>query len=207
MTSAADELDWLSSALLADVPGGVCVAAPSIEPQIDFAKAVGRAYTFAFEAGDNLAFHVAVADARPGDLLVGVCGARVEVGVFGDLLATAAWHAGLAGLVTDGLIRDRADLAALGFAVFAAGRAPSKAAKDHAGRHGVPVPLGSHTVAPGDLICADDDGIVVVPADRIHATLAAARALHSKESTVRGRLREGETTISALGLDVDRNER
>jgi 4-hydroxy-4-methyl-2-oxoglutarate aldolase len=200
MSAAADDLRWLSSALLADALGATSSTA-AIHAQVDGARAIGPAYTFGFRPGDNLAFHVAVAAARPGDVLVAVCGTRAEAGVFGELLATAARHRGIAGVVTDGLIRDRADIAALGFPAFAGGRSPRKASKDDPGRQRAPVQLGRLPVSSGDLVCADDDGIVVVPSAQVSAALTAARDLHARESAVRERLGRGETTLSALGLD------
>jgi 4-hydroxy-4-methyl-2-oxoglutarate aldolase len=196
----SDAIEGLSVSLLADARGGRGLLARSIVAQAEHVTCVGWAYPFAFRAGDNLAFHVAIAHAPPGSVLVATCGSPTEHGVFGAILGEAARQAGIVGLVTDGYIRDRRQSADAGFPVFAAGRCARKSDKQDEGRQDAAVLFGPERVAPRDLVCADDDGVVVVPGDEVAATLESARRLPEQEAVVLGRIAAGETSLSALAL-------
>jgi 4-hydroxy-4-methyl-2-oxoglutarate aldolase len=202
MTSP-DRLSGLSSALLSDSSDRCRVLPRNVRSMVSGCTAVGPAFTFEFEPGDNLAVHRAVAAAPRGSVLVGACHEPAEVGVFGAILATAAHRAGLAGLVTDAFVRDREMLRAAGFPVFASGCAPRKATKQSPGRLQVTVTFGAQAVAPGDLVCADDDGIVTVPRDDVAIALAQAADSRALEETLIERVRSGETTLKVLGIDDD----
>ncbi len=193
----------LSSSLLADASDRSRVLPRNIRPVLSSLTAVGSAFTFEFEPGDNLAVHRAVAAAPQGTVLVGSCHEPTEVGVFGEILATGARCRGLAGLVTDAFVRDREMLRATGFPVFAAGCTPRKATKRSPGTLQVTVTFGAQSVTPGDLVCADDDGITVVPHADIEMVLEHAARLRALEEKVLERVRQGETTLKALGIDDD----
>ena len=205
--SLAAETPGLSSALLSDACDRAAILPWTIRPPAGLSNpAIGYAYTFAFDPGDNLAFHIAVAKAPESRLLVGVCGTPAESGVFGAILGTAAVRAGLAGLVTDAQVRDIEELRALGFPVFATGSCPRKAEKSDPGKHDIPVRLGEVGVSPKDLVCADEDGIVIVPRDEIETALSRANKLLLEEERLKKRVAGGESTLDALGLEFDQTD-
>jgi 4-hydroxy-4-methyl-2-oxoglutarate aldolase len=152
--------------------------------------------------GDNLAIHVAVACAPAGSALVVDVGDADELGYWGEVLTTAAEARGIAGLVIDGGVRDSDALEAHAFPVFATTVALRGASKSLPGTVGSPVDVGGESVAAGDWLVADADGVVVVTAEVIDDVLGAARTRAEKESAMFRALREGRTTIELLGLDT-----
>jgi regulator of RNase E activity RraA len=190
-----------STAELSDVTGGEGLLPRAIRTHTPGARVLGPAYTFRFEPGDNLAFHVALTRAPSGSILVAECGAPTEHGLFGALLGRAAQRAGLVGLVTDGFVRDVAELRELPYPVFAAGRCARKADKRDGGAQGAEVRFGLVTIRTGDLICADDDGVIAVDQALAPAALDAANAGRRAEAELLLRVNQGETTLAALGLE------
>jgi 4-hydroxy-4-methyl-2-oxoglutarate aldolase len=166
------------------------------------AHAFGPAFTVQGRAGDNLAIHLAVAEAAPGDVLVVTVDGEAGCAHFGDILALAAQRRGLAGLVIDGAIRDRADIAELGFPVFHRGLSLHKPLKRVPGRRGVPIRIGDAVVARGDLVSADADGVVVVPAAAGAEVVAAAEALGEREAEAVAQIEAGRTTVEIFGLSA-----
>lgn len=160
------------------------------------------AYPVRCALGDNLAIHAAVVRAPEGSVLVVDVGRIPERGYWGEVLTTAAEARGLAGLVIDGGVRDRAALEAHRFPVFATMVALRGATKELPGTNGSPVEVGDVRVASGDWVVADADGVVVVPSDRLDEVLAAGRARADKEAGFFTALREGRTTVDLLGLDT-----
>jgi 4-hydroxy-4-methyl-2-oxoglutarate aldolase len=160
----------------------------------------GPAFTIAAPPGDNLAFHRALAECPPGVILAGATGATTVAAVWGQVLTVAALERGVLGLVTDGAVRDCQLIRQLGFPVFAAGTTPVGAMKDQPGELAVHVELGGAHVAPGDWLVCDDDGVVVVPIDRLKETLARAAERRQVEDEWIERVRAGERTIDVLGL-------
>jgi 4-hydroxy-4-methyl-2-oxoglutarate aldolase len=157
--------------------------------------------------GDNLAVHVAVAEAPPGSALAVDVGDERELGYWGEVLTTAAESRGLAGLVIDGCVRDAAALAAHGFAVFATGLALPGATKNRPGRVGGVADVGDVEVRAGDWLVADVDGVTVVPAADVDAVLEAGRAREAREAGFFAALRDGATTLELLALDGSLVER
>ncbi len=166
---------------------GACLAAP--------------AYPVACTPGDNLAVHVAVAQASAGRCLVVDVGDVPELGYWGEVLTTAAEARGLSGLVIDGGVRDVRALEAHGFPVFSTTVALPGATKKGSGNVGAPVRVGGVMVSDGDWVVGDADGVTVVPADRLDDVLAAGRARAEKEARFFAELRAGTTTLELLGLD------
>ncbi len=160
----------------------------------------GTAHTVTLAPGDNLALHLAIAEAAPGDVLVAFGAGAADHGIFGEILAQAALERGVVALVTDGRIRDRARVASMGLAVWAAGTSPRKAAKAVAGERGGRVALGDTAVEHGDLVIADDDGVVVAPRADRDAALERARLILEHEATVLDGLRAGASTLDLLNL-------
>jgi 4-hydroxy-4-methyl-2-oxoglutarate aldolase len=153
--------------------------------------------------GDNLAIHVAVAEAPPGCALVVDVGIERELGYWGEVLTTGAQARGIAGLVIDGGVRDVAALERLAFPVFSALVALPGATKKLPGTVGARAIVGEVDVGRGDWIVGDRDGVTVVPADACADVLAAGRARAAKEQQLFTELRAGRTTLELLDLDND----
>src|SRR5271154_3360150 len=140
---------------------------------------------------DNLAFMAALAECRPGDVLVVATGGYVGAAVTGDLLIGVAHNRGAAGFVTDGLVRDLDDLETIGLPVFAMGVTPNSPQRRGPGTVGLPVVCGGVTIASGDVVVGDRDGVVVVPRARIAATLERLELVKAAEAATLERVREG----------------
>lgn len=166
----------------------------------------GPALTVRCKPGDNLALHLAIAAARGGEVLVVDYGGSLDSGPFGEIMALACQLRGIAGMVIDGSVRDSAQIAALGFPVFARGLNIRGTVKQDRGQIGSPVTLGGIAIAPGDIILADADAIVTLAPGDLPAALAAGRARVAKEAGIMDRLRQGETTLSILGLDRETDQ-
>ena len=190
----------IPSALLASGGGDRVSVILGLEPAFPSARAFGRAFTAQGSRGDNLALHHAVAKARPGDVIVLAVGEEQDVAHCGDIVALAARERGIAGIVLDGAIRDRVDIAELGLPVFHLGTSPSGPGKAGPGALGVPVELRGVRIEPGDLVSADADGIAVVRAADVESVTAAAEALVAREEEIVARIRGGETTVDIYGL-------
>jgi 4-hydroxy-4-methyl-2-oxoglutarate aldolase len=191
----------VSSAALASVGGDRVRVLLGLEPAWPAARAAGPALTVQGAPGDNLALHHAVAAVRPGDVLVLAVGGHRETAHCGGLVAAAAKGRGAAAIVIDGAIRDRVEIAELGLPLFHLGTSPRKPGKDGPGAVGVPVELLGARVEPGDLVAADADGIVVVPAADVEEIVAAATVLDGREHAILERLADGATTVEIYGLD------
>lgn len=163
------------AAILCDVAGRRGTLHSRIRALHPAMTVCGPAFTVEVRPGDNLMFHVALAVARPGDVLVVDGKADGTCALFGELMVTQAAAAGLGGFVVDAASRDTASVAAGSFPVFAAGTNPCGPTKGLAGRLSTPVSVGGVAVAPGDLIVGDVDGVVVIPRADIEAVLEAAQ--------------------------------
>ena len=165
------------------------------------ASLAARAFPVRCTPGDNLAVHVAVAEAPPGCALVVDVGDERELGYWGEVLTTAAQTRGITGLVIDGGVRDVDALRRLAFPAFSALIALPGASKALPGSIGVRANVGGVEVLAGDWVVGDRDGVTVVPGDRLADVLAAARARAAREHGLFASLRAGQTTIELLGLD------
>jgi 4-hydroxy-4-methyl-2-oxoglutarate aldolase len=190
----------VGSALLASAGGDRVSIVLGLEPAWPTAHALGPALTVQGRAGDNLALHHAVATAQSGAVVVVAVGGETATAHCGDILAAAARARGVAGIVLDGAIRDRAQLEALGVPVFHRGTSPRGPSKSGPGALGVPVTLAGVAVRPGDLVCADADGVVVVPVEEAGAVLAATRELEERERELVAAIERGESTVDLFGL-------
>ncbi len=173
---------------------------PDIRPIQDGLRIGGNAVTVSCAPGDNMMIHAAVEVCGPGDLLVVTNTGPSTHGMFGDLLATALAVRGVVGLVIDAGVRDVADLREMRFGVWSRYVSSLGTVKETPGSVNVPVVLGDVTVHPGDVVCADDDGVVVVPHAGAATVLASARARLAREEEKRARLAAGEITMDIDGL-------
>jgi 4-hydroxy-4-methyl-2-oxoglutarate aldolase len=162
------------------------------------ASFVGPALTVRSRGRDNLAPWAAIEFAKPGDILVVATGANEEASVIGDLLAGMARNRGIAGIVTDGLVRDVPGLNEVGLPVFARGVTPNSPFKTGPGAIGTPIDVMGAHIGPGDLIVADSDGVVVVPAGGLAAAAAELANIRAKEAAMDARVRAGDTAPAWL---------
>jgi 4-hydroxy-4-methyl-2-oxoglutarate aldolase len=163
-------------------------------------RVAGRALTVMCPPGDNLMIHAAVARAEPGDMLV-VQSHDVGYGVWGEVLTVAAQAKGIIGLVLDGSVRDLAAIRRRAFPVFARGVCLRGAAKSREGTVNTPISCGGQLVWPGDMLAADESGIVAMPPAEVEEILVRAEERSRKEATIMSELRSGRTTIELLGLE------
>jgi 4-hydroxy-4-methyl-2-oxoglutarate aldolase len=187
-------------AALASVDETRVTVLAGLEPAWPSASLLGRAFTVQGGPGDNLALHLAVAVAEPGDVIVLAVGGERGRAHCGAVVAMAAHMRGIAGVVLDGAIRDRSELESVGLPVFHQGVSPLKPGKAGPVALGVSVELAGVRIEPGDLIAADADGVVVVAAADADELLAGAVALEAREAEIVARLGRGETTVSIYGL-------
>ena len=173
---------------------------PQLRPIQAGVRLAGSAVTVSCHPGDNLMIHAAVEVCGPGDVLVVTNTAPSTHGMFGELLATSLMARGVRALVIDAGVRDTAELRELGFAVWSAHVSCQGTVKASPGSVNVPVVLGGAAVEPGDVLVADDDGVVVVRRHEAAEVLAASRAREAKEAATRARLAAGELGLDLYGL-------
>jgi len=180
-----------------------------IRPIAPGMKLCGSAPSARCQPADNLTLHAAIALAKPGDVIIADVGACVEAGHWGEITTVAALARGVAGLVINGGVRDVGPTARRGFAVFAPAISMKATVKATSGLINHPIVCGGVTVHPGDLVLADDDGIVVVAHAQVAQVLEAARQREEREAEVMRRLEAGELTLDVLGFRtaLDRHDR
>jgi 4-hydroxy-4-methyl-2-oxoglutarate aldolase len=173
---------------------------PAVAPLWPGAYVCGPAFTVECPARDNLMIHHALATAAPGDVLVVTVGDSPPAGLWGLIMTRAAMVRGITGLVTDGWIRDSDAVEAVAFPVFCRGRAIHGTTKSGVTPVGSTITIGGQTIARGDLVVGDRDGVVVVPRTRVRETLQRAMAREQKENEILERLDQGASTVELLGL-------
>ena len=196
-SEAVDALAGLGTATIHEAIGRRGFVGPHLRPIQQGASIAGSAVTVSCHPGDNLMIHAAVEMCHPGDVLVVTNTAPSTHGMFGDLLAGSLMARGVRGLVIDAGVRDTADLRSMGFPVWSQHVSCQGTVKASPGSVNVPVVLGGHTVHPGDVVCCDDDGVVVVPRAEAAGAVTLSQARIAKEAATRARLNAGE-----LGLDI-----
>ena len=191
----------LPAANISDAAGNLNTMDSSIQALQPGWKICGPACTVSTRAGDFLAILHGLQLAQPGDVLVISNQANPDVAVFGEITSTEARLKGLAGLVTDGRVRDSEGIRKLGFPVFARGTTPRVAGRGSLGEVNVPVSCGGVVVEPGDVIVADADGVVVVPRLKAPQILRLAENILNFEEDLVGKVRQGMSQVEFFKLD------
>jgi len=195
--AAIDRLGAFGVATAHEAMGRSGLMQPYLRPIYPGAEAAGSAITVLAHPGDNWMLHVAVELCRPGDLLVVGCSAECTDGMFGELLATSLIARGVRGLVIDAGCRDVSALRKLTFPVWSKAISAKGTVKATVGAVNIPIVCAGALVHAGDVIVADDDGVVVVPRDAVPNVVADCESRMEKEAVNRKRLAAGE-----LGLDI-----
>ncbi|MEV6123926.1 4-carboxy-4-hydroxy-2-oxoadipate aldolase/oxaloacetate decarboxylase [Streptomyces sp. NPDC052077] len=164
------------------------------------ARISGSAVTVTVAPGDNTTIAVAVEQCGPGDILVVAPTAPCDMGYFGDLLAASVMARGVRGLVIEAGVRDVADLREMGFPVWSRAVSAEGTVKGVLGDVNVPIAIGGRIVEPGDVVVADDDGVVRVRRREAAEVLAASRAREEKEALSRARYEAGEIALDVNGM-------
>lgn len=193
------EMQELGAATLYEAQG-LGALDPAIKPIAPAMRLAGPAFTVDLPAGDNLALHHALVKAEPGQIIIADYKACVGVAAWGELMSFAALQRGISGLVIDGALRDASAIAAMGFPAFCRGLCIVGPAKNQPGALNVPITCASTAIAPGDIIVADRDGVVVIAQDRWRDVLQKARTRQIRETAIRDGISAGKTTIELLGL-------
>ena len=173
---------------------------PSISPLQQGSSIAGSAVTVLSAPGDNMMVHAAVEQVEPGDILVVATTSPSTDGMVGELLAVSLMKRGCRGLIVGAGVRDVAALRAMGFPVWSQAIHAQGTEKRTPGSVNVPVVVGGVAIRPGDVVVADDDGVVVVEREHAGGALTAALARIEKEAVTRARLEAGELGLDFYGL-------
>ncbi|MGQ4385262.1 4-carboxy-4-hydroxy-2-oxoadipate aldolase/oxaloacetate decarboxylase [Streptomyces sp. SAS_270] len=187
-------------ATVSEALGRTGLLGPEIRPIQQGVRVAGTAVTVLSWPGDNLMIHAAVEQCGEGDILVVTTTSPSTDGMFGELFATALQRRGVRGVVTNAGIRDTQELRDMGFAAWSRAVSSQGTVKATGGSVNVPIAIDGRLIRPGDVILADDDGVVVVPRERARETAEASEAREAKEAKSRAAFLQGELGLDRYGL-------
>jgi 4-hydroxy-4-methyl-2-oxoglutarate aldolase len=195
-----DRLAEFGVATVHEALGRIGFLGPKHRPIQSGTRIGGCAVTALCWPGDNMMIHAAVEQCQPGDVLVVTTTSPSTDGMFGELLATSLRSRGVRGLVIDAGVRDVAELREMGFPVWSAAVSAQGTVKATAGSVNVPVVVGGQTIRPGDVIVADDDGVLCVPRADVERGIELSQARLDKEAAARRAFQDGELGLDRYGL-------
>jgi 4-hydroxy-4-methyl-2-oxoglutarate aldolase len=195
--AAVEKLSRFGVATIHEAMGRVGLMQPYMRPIYTNAHVCGTAVTVLLQPGDNWMMHVAPEVVQPGDVVVAACTVENTDGFFGELLATSYRARGAKGLIIEGGVRDVKEISEMQFPVFSRAISARGTVKTSLGSVNVPIVCAGVAVNPGDVVIADMDGVVIVPAAIAQQAADASEAREANEADKRTRLAKGE-----LGLDM-----
>ncbi|MFG3024597.1 4-carboxy-4-hydroxy-2-oxoadipate aldolase/oxaloacetate decarboxylase [Streptomyces sp. NPDC048254] len=195
-----ERLGTYSSATVHEAQGRLGALSSKIKPVSDTMSLCGPAFTVRCAPRDNIMLQVAIAHARPGDVIVVSAGEYAEAGSFGDVLANACVAKGLGGLITDTGVRDTRELRDLGFPVFSLGVSIKGTVKETVGPMAEPVLVGGELIRPGDVVRGDADGVVVVRREDLADTVRLSQERVDAEAAYIAAYRSGKSVIEVSNL-------
>ncbi|MET8665846.1 4-carboxy-4-hydroxy-2-oxoadipate aldolase/oxaloacetate decarboxylase [Streptomyces tendae] len=201
--AAAEDVEALAAygvATVSEAMGRTGLLGPGIRPVQQGVRVAGTAVTVIGWPGDNLMIHAAVEQCGEGDILVVTTTSPSTDGLFGELFATALQRRGVRGIVINTGIRDTQELREMGFAAWSRAVSAQGTVKATGGSVNVPIAVDGQVIRPGDVIVADDDGVVVVPRERARQVAEASEAREQKEAATRAAFVEGQLGLDRYGL-------
>jgi len=195
------EFKNFGAATVHEAAGRIGSVDPVIKPLGKGMRLLGPALTVRCFPKDNLMLHKALQIAQPGDIIVASTDGYPNAGYFGDLMATSAKALKIGGLAIDGTVRDGAEIIDMGFSVFCRGTCMRGTVKNTLGLVNHAILFGEVVVNPGDLVIGDDDGIVIIPQNKMEDVLEASRQRVAKEEDKASALSQGITSVELNKLD------
>ncbi|MGW3093153.1 4-carboxy-4-hydroxy-2-oxoadipate aldolase/oxaloacetate decarboxylase [Streptomyces sp. NPDC001102] len=187
-------------ATVSEAMGRTGLLGPQIRPVQQGVRVAGTAVTVLSWPGDNLMIHAAVEQCGEGDVLVVTTTSPCTDGLFGELFATALKQRGVRGAVLNTGIRDTQELRDMGFAAWSRAVSAQGTVKATGGSVNVPIAVDGQVIRPGDVILADDDGVVVVPRERAREAAERSAAREAKEAATRAAFLDGQLGLDRYGL-------